>query len=811
MWWPFFQPDATQDLQQAFRDVPCLFRERCLSLQKLRGAVLFLARPEEVSDQTGEYCLLENLRRNGAPALILRNGVPDYSLPGATFFAQRPNLIEIMSHERDRMRSFQNVLICAATLSNERGVRLLIARPRHTSAVKSTAAAPVFFGSLVWVAGFLLLWAKSAVQTRTVRLSLSHQLPLFFVLVFLPSLWLSELVIQRSGSESSFNLEETGKRTLRNAFLAMDDSYHLIIQWAVALFSSVADNEEFITSLQNLERGANQESRQAVSLAPFQNVAAHGPREPGPAGENDPFLRRLAEHWYSCGFATQYLLAHLPQRSPLGYAIQTSELSGLKSVSTLFHRFGQDHLQRANRQLETTELDPKKEMLMRAELDEIINVLRNLTPSEQSTELFLAPRAFSEILFFKGQTNIFNMAITVQRLTRYYLQATAVYTQFLRHLLENFRHYRSPEQQIHMPLSGSTFERRMRQYRHPFMLMVKNAGEMDYERFENRQPLQLSQSTLMAQYLQEMVWGRSSGKSGDWLYATQASQNVAQFIFTGLYPLDEMLRQLVRSIEYRRIMLFAVLAAALLLAILIARRFLEPLHRLRHACKEVTCERFQTRLAEDRADEFGELGRAFNVMLADVASGKLLGTFVPESLRDAVRTMDDNLSGRPAESREVTVLFTTLAGWKTRLAHAEAEDLINSLNSYHELTTRLIRRHGGIIDKILGEKILAFFAVSPGQGRDVAAAKAVRCARELLSFWRHHAPGVEFPPAIGMVSGTALAGVLGTPEIRLDYTIIGDTVNLASRLCDLACSLPNAGLVLEPVTIAAPFFRQRRG
>ncbi len=83
----------------------------------------------------------------------------------------------------------------------------------------------------------------------------------------------------------------------------------------------------------------------------------------------------------------------------------------------------------------------------------------------------------------------------------------------------------------------------------------------------------------------------------------------------------------------------------------------------------------------------------------------------------------------------------------------------------------------------------------------------------MINYWRHHAPGPQYPPAIGLVSGTALAGILGTKEVRLDFTVIGDTVNLASRLCDLACTLPQAGLVLDPESIsmmqASPGFERQ--
>ncbi|HNV69690.1 MAG TPA: adenylate/guanylate cyclase domain-containing protein, partial [Candidatus Ozemobacteraceae bacterium] len=811
-WWPVVTTDQDDDLQRPFLDEPNMLWKRWLTLQTLRGAFLFLADPGEVGEQVGEYCLVSNLRKSGAAALILRQGVPDYSLPGARWFLRSSGLVSALSHARDQIRDFPHLLVSTTTISRERGTRILIARPLRSSHDVAYSSPLILFGGLLWASALLILWAKAALRTRTIQLSLAHQLPLFFVLVFLPSLWLSEQVINRSRSESEFNLEETGRRTLNSLFLAMDDSYHLIIQWAVSLFATITHNGDFLTRLAELESNTATGVPAEVTLAPFQRISTPRTQGVSAADDSNPVLRRIAEQWFRFGFSVQYLLAHLPHRAPLGFAMQNSEFSGLKTVGALFSRFAQEHMQRANPNLETAHLDPKKEMLVRAELDEIINVIRNLTPAERSSELFMSPRGFSEILFFKGQTNVLNMGIVRNGVTRYYLQTTAIYTQFLRHLMGNFHRFHHPDLRVFIPLAGSTFDRQNRVYRQPFLQMIRNGGEIDFERFENRQSPDLGQAALMTAFLQDMVWGRSSTNRGEWLYAAQASQNIAQFLFTGLFPLDQALLELAGTIRRQRALLFAVLAFAITLAFLIARRLLMPLHQLRHACDEVTHERYGIRLPDTRGDEFGELGRVFNFMVTDIASGRLLGTFVSESLRDAVKDMDESLDPQ-AEVREVTVLFITLSDWKRELSRIDANALIQTLNVYLEQTTRLIRQYGGAIDKILGEKVLAVFSATQDVTREIAALNAVRCARHLINYWRHHAPGPQYPPAIGLVSGTALAGILGTKEVRLDFTVIGDTVNLASRLCDLACTLPQAGLVLDPESIsmmqASPGFERQ--
>jgi len=114
--------------------------------------------------------------------------------------------------------------------------------------------------------------------------------------------------------------------------------------------------------------------------------------------------------------------------------------------------------------------------------------------------------------------------------------------------------------------------------------------------------------------------------------------------------------------------------------------------------------------------------------------------------------------------REVTVLFSDLQGFtdltRRRSAAGESELHVRQLNNYLGAMVEVITAHGGTVDKFIGDAVMAVFGSPVGRG-------------------------VEQEPlanGVGLASGPVLAGQIGSPQ-RLEFTVIGDTVNLASRVC----------------------------
>jgi adenylate cyclase len=134
-------------------------------------------------------------------------------------------------------------------------------------------------------------------------------------------------------------------------------------------------------------------------------------------------------------------------------------------------------------------------------------------------------------------------------------------------------------------------------------------------------------------------------------------------------------------------------------------------------------------------------------------------------------------------------MFADIRGFTQFSERTEPERVVEVLNEYFTRVTDVILDHGGMIDKYIGDAVMAVFGVPISKEND--AANAVRSAlqiQRLVAEMNRDAAARGWPElavGIGINTGTATAGNIGSPR-RLDYTVVGDAVNIASRLMDNA-------------------------
>lgn len=155
---------------------------------------------------------------------------------------------------------------------------------------------------------------------------------------------------------------------------------------------------------------------------------------------------------------------------------------------------------------------------------------------------------------------------------------------------------------------------------------------------------------------------------------------------------------------------------------------------------------------------------------------------IVDNLSEAAQVAQAEVSA----SREVTVLFSDIRGFTSLSEHRRPEEIVALLNRYFEMQVDVIFRHQGTLDKFIGDAIMAFWGAPIAQPRH--AALAVEAALDMAEAMQRFAadiaredPSARFDIGIGVHTGQAVVGFLGTAR-RLDYTAIGDTVNLCSRI-----------------------------
>jgi adenylate cyclase len=157
-----------------------------------------------------------------------------------------------------------------------------------------------------------------------------------------------------------------------------------------------------------------------------------------------------------------------------------------------------------------------------------------------------------------------------------------------------------------------------------------------------------------------------------------------------------------------------------------------------------------------------------------------------------------------AEAREISVLFSDIRGFTSLSETTPPEEVVALLNGYFSRQVSVIFAHGGTLDKFIGDAIMAFWGAPVVQqdhaARSVSAALAMSAALEELR-GQLGSIGAELEIGIGVHSGSAVVGLIGSSD-RLDYTAIGDTVNLASRVEGLTKGIARV-LVTEATKAAA--------
>jgi adenylate cyclase len=254
------------------------------------------------------------------------------------------------------------------------------------------------------------------------------------------------------------------------------------------------------------------------------------------------------------------------------------------------------------------------------------------------------------------------------------------------------------------------------------------------------------------------------------------------------------------------IILVVAIVLGLVLVLIFANYLTRPLTRVVKTMKDIiSTNDLSERVVVEYHDEIGSLAQTFNLMVGELEKAyaqiksfafkavlaqrrelkirNIFQKYVPKDVIEGIfRNPEQMLVG---ESRILSILFSDIRDFTTISEKMMPDDLVNSLNRYFTVMVDIIMSHGGIVDKYIGDAIMAFFG-APIKHEDDAMQSVLaglEMVEALEGFNKSQAAAGKptFRTGVGINYGVVTVGNIGT-EKKMDYTVIGDMVNLASRL-----------------------------
>ena len=288
------------------------------------------------------------------------------------------------------------------------------------------------------------------------------------------------------------------------------------------------------------------------------------------------------------------------------------------------------------------------------------------------------------------------------------------------------------------------------------------------------------QSTINSEKIE---YADSSSKT--WLGA----YNKTGFSDTGVISIvsKEQAFGMVRKLQKQTVLIAViVLNLAILFVYFFSKTITKPIRRLVSISNEIRNGKFDISVKSKSRDEIGILSESFEDMARGLAEREKMkdafGKFVNKEIADMILKNELKLGG---ERKTAAVFFSDIRSFTSISENLQPEEVVEFLNEYMSIMVECVNKTNGVVDKFIGDAIMAVWGTPISRGNDTAnAVEGALMMREALKKFNKGRGSAKKPViniGCGINTGPVLAGQIGSHD-RMEYTVIGDTVNLASRI-----------------------------
>ena len=299
-----------------------------------------------------------------------------------------------------------------------------------------------------------------------------------------------------------------------------------------------------------------------------------------------------------------------------------------------------------------------------------------------------------------------------------------------------------------------------------------------------------------------LVFQNTEYEGGPVMDATMPIITKVKNLKIGTARIGISLKELNAAIYGQKVVFFWIavtfLAFGLSISFALGKILTRPIYTLSEGMQNVARGDVSVQIKVRLKDEIGRLAEAFNQMILSLREKLHMEKYLSGATVKSIRCHRDaahlQLGG---EQKYVTALFSDVRGFTSLSEKMKPEDVVGLLNIYLNLQSKVIDQWGGIVDKFVGDEVVAIFE---GKGEEIKAARAaveIQHYCTALNEARSAAGAKQIQIGIGLNSGDVIMGNIGS-EDHMDYTVIGDTINVASRLCGIA----RPGQIVVSKTIA---------
>ncbi len=221
---------------------------------------------------------------------------------------------------------------------------------------------------------------------------------------------------------------------------------------------------------------------------------------------------------------------------------------------------------------------------------------------------------------------------------------------------------------------------------------------------------------------------------------------------------------------------------------LIARKMAKQIQMLSDGARAVGSGNLNVVISVNSRDELGQLAAEFNNMIQHLREKLQMQKFVSKLTVQMIKdTVGVNGKKTKAANQKVAVLFSDVRNFSSIAEQLKPEEIVKLINVYFDLQTRIIETHKGIVDKFMGDQIMAIFQGKTMADNALRAAVEIQRQVRLVNHKREAKGEAILEMGIGINNGSVVIGNMGSAD-RMDYTVIGDVVNVAARLCSKAAA-----------------------